>query len=45
MLFVPHVGQGGADDIHWDPQPGGISKSLNNGLHVTAVTFELWDDF
>ena len=25
ILFVPHIGQGGADNIHWDPQPGGIS--------------------
>ena len=25
VLFVPHIGQGGVDSIHWDPQPGGIS--------------------
>ena len=25
ILFVPHVGWGGADNICWDPQPGGIS--------------------
>ena len=25
ILFVPHVGQGGANNIDMDPQPGGIS--------------------
>ena len=24
VLFVPHIGQGGADSICWDPQPGGV---------------------
>ena len=27
VLFVPHVGWGGADNICWDPQPGGISSN------------------
>ena len=25
VLFVPHIGWGGADNISWDHQPGGIS--------------------
>ena len=25
ILFVSHVGQGGADNTYWDHQPGGIS--------------------
>ena len=38
MLYVPVAGQGGANNICWDPQPGGISKTLNDGLYVMAVT-------
>ena len=30
VLFVPHIGQGGADNIHWDPQPGGISLNAES---------------
>ena len=29
VLFVSHVGWGGADNICWDPQPSGVS--LNAG--------------
>ena len=30
ILFVPHIGWGGADNICWDPQCGGISWMLND---------------
>ena len=26
ILFVPHIGWGGADNICWDPQLGGVSE-------------------
>ena len=36
LVYVcPHVGWGGADNICWDPQYGGIS--LKAGLYITTV--------
>ena len=34
ILFVPHVGQGGVDNICWDPQCGDISWMPNDCNHV-----------
>ena len=34
-IVYAHVDRGGADNICWDPQPGGVS--LNAGLYITTV--------
>ena len=30
ILFVPHIGQGGVENICWDPQLGGVSWMSND---------------
>ena len=39
MLSVPHIGWGGVDNTHWDPQHGGISWMPNDCNHM--IIFEL----
>ena len=38
-MNVPHVGQGGADNICWDPQHGGIS--LNTWIVYNDCSCEM----